>query len=384
MINALIGNINAALRAMATPARMERCAAPAFCALFLTIYYHAVVYSLPISNFFFTVAFHVSALSVALLYARLALGDPGYVAADWESVIVDADTGKPLNLGDDDDDAADDVAADDAAAAADAAAALLSSSRPDGDGGDDDDGGVAASEFLRERFVGPRGAATSTVCAPCSVEKPARAHHCRHCRRCVRRFDHHCVFLNNCVGYANHRLFALLLVHGLLFATTALWLLVNRLFLTPWTGDNLSFGAVVGVVVALAGAALAFALASSNLRQQWPLFQMNLTTVEQMHAAFQWERAAHFGFAPPDWPETHQFDHGEERNFAILFGRRDGRRRLQVMWRWLWPFGPSFADTRSHGYYWSANRRNQQRAVRCLRRVEQQVDDNLRAAGLVK
>lgn len=37
--------------------------------------------------------------------------------------------------------------------------------------------------------------------------KSGRTFHCTHCERCVEKFDHHCTFVNNCLGYKNHKYF---------------------------------------------------------------------------------------------------------------------------------------------------------------------------------
>jgi len=44
-------------------------------------------------------------------------------------------------------------------------------------------------------------------CAICQLPKPPRAKHCSTCGRCVLAMDHHCMWLNTCVGWANRKAF---------------------------------------------------------------------------------------------------------------------------------------------------------------------------------
>ncbi|KAF4972445.1 hypothetical protein FSARC_1012 [Fusarium sarcochroum] len=50
------------------------------------------------------------------------------------------------------------------------------------------------------------------VCRTCRFLKPPRSKHCSVCKRCIAKSDHHCVFINSCVGYGNQHWFVLLLV----------------------------------------------------------------------------------------------------------------------------------------------------------------------------
>eukprot|EP00927_Polykrikos_kofoidii_P048807 TRINITY_DN43004_c0_g1_i1.p1 TRINITY_DN43004_c0_g1~~TRINITY_DN43004_c0_g1_i1.p1 ORF type:complete len:691 (-),score=94.61 TRINITY_DN43004_c0_g1_i1:117-2189(-) len=55
------------------------------------------------------------------------------------------------------------------------------------------------------------------ICTVCRTEREVRSHHCKECGRCVRRLDHHCPWIDNCVGLGNQRTFFCFIV--MLFVT---------------------------------------------------------------------------------------------------------------------------------------------------------------------
>jgi len=51
----------------------------------------------------------------------------------------------------------------------------------------------------------------NNFCPYDEVVKTETYFHCQICRRCVENFDHHCPFIDNCLGYRNHKFFILFL-----------------------------------------------------------------------------------------------------------------------------------------------------------------------------
>ncbi|XP_041476969.1 palmitoyltransferase ZDHHC16-like [Lytechinus variegatus] len=64
------------------------------------------------------------------------------------------------------------------------------------------------------------------ICKKCIGPKPLRTHHCSVCRTCILKMDHHCPWINNCVGHFNHRYFMLFCIYmtiGTIYVTISVW-----------------------------------------------------------------------------------------------------------------------------------------------------------------
>eukprot|EP00549_Striatella_unipunctata_P002126 CAMPEP_0118687700 /NCGR_PEP_ID=MMETSP0800-20121206/8525_1 /TAXON_ID=210618 ORGANISM="Striatella unipunctata, Strain CCMP2910" /NCGR_SAMPLE_ID=MMETSP0800 /ASSEMBLY_ACC=CAM_ASM_000638 /LENGTH=299 /DNA_ID=CAMNT_0006584907 /DNA_START=415 /DNA_END=1314 /DNA_ORIENTATION=+ len=68
------------------------------------------------------------------------------------------------------------------------------------------------------------------MCRRCNAYKPTRAHHCSVCKRCIVKMDHHCPWVNNCVGIGNHKYFLLFVFYTCVSCMYSLCLLMCRFF----------------------------------------------------------------------------------------------------------------------------------------------------------
>ncbi|XP_077002757.1 palmitoyltransferase ZDHHC12 isoform X2 [Tamandua tetradactyla] len=156
-------------------------------------------------------------------------------------------------------------------------------------------------------------------CRYCLVLQPLRARHCRECRRCVCRYDHHCPWMENCVGERNHPLFVAYLALQLVVLLWGLNLAWSGLrFFQPWGLWLQSSGLLFATFLLLSLFSL---VAGLLLASHLYLVASNTTT---------WEFISSHRIAYLRQRSGNPFDRGLTRNLAHFCGWPSGS------WETLW------------------------------------------------
>jgi palmitoyltransferase len=69
----------------------------------------------------------------------------------------------------------------------------------------------------------------NSLCPECEVIRTPRSRHCTICDKCVLRFDHHCPWINNCVGAGNHAWFLVFILVATASSALSLYIRVSTL-----------------------------------------------------------------------------------------------------------------------------------------------------------
>jgi len=197
-----------------------------------------------------------------------------------------------------------------------------------------------------------RGGRMSAVCKKCLMPKPQRAHHCSVCDRCVLKMDHHCPWLNNCVGHANHKHFFLymaftlsgclfVMVFGLVIAWDELLGLESdeRGLLLPWLENYVSTSSLIWFEIIFTVGT--FFILSGLSFWHAKLITRGETSVEAHINRSESARAAKEGRV-----YVNPYDFGPRRNWLLLMTAEDGRSwPREVLW-------PSTTSARGDGFSW--------------------------------
>ncbi|PSR98291.1 Protein like [Actinidia chinensis var. chinensis] len=118
-------------------------------------------------------------------------------------------------------------------------------------------------------------------CQKCSHYKPPRAHHCRVCKRCVLRMDHHCIWMNNCVGHANYKVFFIFVLYAVIACIYSLILLVGSIMYGSEEDEQQSDGSYRTIYV-ISGLLLVPLIVALGVLLGWQsyLILQNKTTIE--------------------------------------------------------------------------------------------------------
>ncbi|XP_028671239.1 palmitoyltransferase ZDHHC15B [Erpetoichthys calabaricus] len=146
-------------------------------------------------------------------------------------------------------------------------------------------------------------------CDWCQVIKPDRCHHCSVCEMCVLKMDHHCPWVNNCIGFSNYKFFLLFLAYSMLYciyvASTVL-----QYFIKYWVGEIHNDRAKFHVLFLLFVALMFFVSLMFLFGYHCWLVSKNRSTLE--------------AFTSPVFlrgPDRNGFDLGALKNLEQVFGK---------------------------------------------------------------
>lgn len=200
---------------------------------------------------------------------------------------------------------------------------------------EDDEGEYEISQWLGEKE------SEMMVLPP----KPERAHHCRTCKACVLKFDHHCPWINQCVGLGNERYFILFMCWfalGTLIFTAAGWRLALLALRKPKAWPSTLVPRVVYLALIAKSAIMGMAV--------FILACWHLHLVMQGETSVENQDNGNYRKMAKERNDTFQnvYDLGSIRNLQIFFNVGPG-----MAYQYYTLFLPIHIEPYSDGWHWA-------------------------------
>lgn len=203
------------------------------------------------------------------------------------------------------------------------------------------------------------GRAAGQHCAKCAgAFKPPRARHCSVCGRCIIKLDHHCPWINNCVGLTNMKFFWLYTLYNFVAAALAALLIAVHAVACYNPVQRASCGAPAPATLALAAAMCAAVMVfSGNVAcGQRVVAMTNRTTLDHMFGVATGARVGDDAVA-----DTAAGDVGAvhpaarlarfNSNLAEVCGGDPRAHNFVQSWRWLLPTRIDFVEPEDVGSF---------------------------------
>ncbi|XP_057616398.1 palmitoyltransferase ZDHHC15 [Chionomys nivalis] len=203
------------------------------------------------------------------------------------------------------------------------------------------------------------GSGAVRFCDRCHLIKPDRCHHCSVCAICVLKMDHHCPWVNNCIGFSNYKFFLQFLAYSVLYCLYIVTTVFSY-FIKYWRGELPSVHSKFHVLFLLFVACMFFVSLVILFGYHCWLVSRNKTTLE--------------AFCTPVFtsgPEKNGFNLGFIKNIQQVFG--DNKKF------WLIPVGSSPGD--GHSFPMRSINESQNPLLANEERWEDNEDDNRDYSG---
>ncbi|KAE9619346.1 hypothetical protein Lal_00047433 [Lupinus albus] len=160
-------------------------------------------------------------------------------------------------------------------------------------------------------------------CDKCFAYKPPRTHHCRVCRRCVLKMDHHCLWINNCVGYWNYKAFFVFALYATIASIHSMVLFICCVLQKDWDSAKGSSLKIFYVMYGTMVMALTITLLTLS---GWHIYLTlhNMTTIEYYEG-----KRAKWLATKSGQSYRHPFNVGAYKNITLILGPN--------MLKWLCP-----------------------------------------------